>query len=247
MRIGNLHTYRLLPLLLLLLPVTLLGTKLTTGTARATNVPTLKVLAYNHEFDADNCMAATVAARGFSSPHISLSAAAILGTIGSAELAISPAQVAVGADGNFEMKAKICYPHEEFTRLVQITDLQITATDPTTGVQAVSEPLNVTDSQPTLRALHTTVSQSGGCATVVLLSNGVLASRLAANYVYISGITQDTGNTLTVQHPIVNTLGGGNVATSAQFCGLTPHESFNVQVYDLGSLYSSNQVTINTI
>ncbi|GHO89247.1 hypothetical protein [Dictyobacter formicarum] len=247
MRTANLHSYRLMPLLLLLLLATLLGTMLTTGTARAASEPTLKVLAYNHEFDADNCTVATVAAKGFSTPHISLSAIATLAAIGSAELTVSPAQVAVGVDGNFDVKAKLCYPRTEFTRLVQITDLHITATDPTTGVQAVSEPLNITDPQPTLRALHTTVPQLTSCATVVLLGNNVLASRLVPNYVYISGTTQDTGSVLIAQPSIVNALSGGNISISAQFCGLAPRQSFIVQVYDLGSFYSSNQVTINTI
>ncbi|GLV60433.1 hypothetical protein KDH_72520 [Dictyobacter sp. S3.2.2.5] len=180
-------------------------------------------------------------------PQVSLSANAILATLGSAALTISPAQVAIGVDGNFETKTSICYPHGQFDRLTQITDLRITATDATTGAQAVSEALNITDPQPTIRALHTTVPQLSGCATVVLLGSGVLASRLVANYVYISGITQDTVNFLLVQPAMVNALRGGNIAISAQFCDLKPRESFRVQVHDMGSLYSSNQVIIYTI
>ncbi|GCE07051.1 hypothetical protein [Dictyobacter aurantiacus] len=47
--------------------------------------------------------------------------------------------------GNFETKTSICYPHGQFDRLTQITDLRIAVTDTTTGARAVSEALNITD------------------------------------------------------------------------------------------------------
>ncbi|GCE21244.1 hypothetical protein [Dictyobacter kobayashii] len=244
---GNLRIYYRLIALCLLLILAVLGSMFKTGTAQAHSQPMIQVLAYDHEFDANNCTVATVVARGFQTSSLFLSATATLGMIGSATLTVTPPLVQLGVDGNFDVKATLCYPHTPLERLVQITDLQITATDSRSGVQATSEPLNITDPQPTINVLQTSVPQLAGCATVVVLGNDFLASRLAENDVAIQGSTDDSGQPLTVSPPHVNVLGGGNIAISTQFCGLAPKESFNIQVVDNGSLYSSNQLLIHTI
>lgn len=217
------------------------------ASAAARTRPSLTILSIAHEFDANDCAVATIRGKNFTSPGFT-GANAVLKASG---LSITPATVSIGFDGNFDTRVNLCYPyfHPGGSRLVADYDFTIRATDTMTGEKATSMPLTIVDPTPHIRAYPTHVSLYGGCATVTIIGDHFIASGLATNYVSLHAYKLDmNGNQLSPELPHqpfqINTLGGGNIAISAMFCGLTAGDSFKVQATDEGSYYQSNAVII---
>jgi len=209
--------------------------------------PSLTLLSHSTEFDANDCIRATIAGKNFT--H-----AGTVALIGLEKLSVAPSNVAVGTDGNFETLATFCYigfAENNDNRLVGVLDFAVAAIDLKTGDVASFMPLAIVDPLPNIKVLSSNVHLLHGCATVQVIGDHFIASGLAPNVVTL--IANKVGDTRVfpddqLAHPLYhfNTLGGGNIAVSAQYCGLVPGDKFFLLVQDGGSFYISNTVLIQT-
>jgi hypothetical protein len=209
--------------------------------------PSLALLSHSTEFDSNDCTRATIAGKNFT--H-----AGSVALISLDNLTVTPARVSIGSDGNFETHATFCYigfTGNNSDRLVGVLDFAVAAIDTMTGNIASFMPIAIVDPTPTIRVLSPNVRLLNGCATVKVIGDHFIASGLAHNIVTL--LTYKVGDTRTfpddqLAHQLyrINALGGGNIAISAQYCGLTQGDKFFLLVQDGGSYYVSNTILVET-
>ncbi len=209
--------------------------------------PSLTLLSHATEFDSNDCTRATIAGKNFT--HTGSVALISLDN-----LTVTPSRVLIGSDGNFETHATFCYigySRNGGDRLVGVLDFAVAAIDTTTGILATFMPVAIVDPTPNIKVLSQKVRLLNGCATVKVIGDHFVASGLASNVVTL--LTYKVGDTrpfpddqLAHQLYHVNALGGGNIAISAQYCGLTQGDEFFLLGQDGGSYYVSNTVLIQT-
>ncbi len=215
--------------------------------AYAASQPELTLLAHASEFDFNDCTGATIVGKNFT--H---SGTVLLTGLG--DILVTPSQVSVGSEGNFEAKINSCYTgfaSDGDGRLIGVRDFSVTATDTATSAVATTTPVTIVDPTPRVHVLSDNVPLFKGCATVGIIGDHFIASGLVNNVVSILAFRVDNAytsgdNQLPHQPYQINALGGGNIAISAQFCGLAQGDVFVLLLQDRGSYNISDRIFIQT-
>ncbi len=217
--------------------------------------PDLKLLSHATEFDANDCISATVAGKNFTRAGT----ATLTTTPGTATtipyiVSTTPSTISIGSDGNFEAKVMSCatgFPNSG-TRLTGALAFRVQATDSKTGVTVTTKPVFIIDPSPRIHVVSQNVSLLKGCATVRIIGDHFIASGLVTNVVSLLAyrsydLDPFSRDPLPRRPSQTNALGGGNIAVSTQVCGLKPRERFYVSVQDKGSLgFSYDDLIIQT-
>ncbi|GCF06895.1 hypothetical protein [Dictyobacter arantiisoli] len=190
------------------------------------------------KLDAQRCVSVLVKGQNFSSTTTKTSFASLSAhDPADKKLPVTPDRVALSSHGTFAQIVKICdllpLPFEHTV---------LTATDTLTGIKIKSTTLEIAVPEPAIAATPLKVQLFNGCATITLTGTHFIPSNITVNYAIIYGIHAKTLQQLQLSPHKINVLGGGNIAYSAQFCGLSKHQKFVIIASDsAGDRFSAAQ------
>jgi hypothetical protein len=207
--------------------------------------PTLQLVSISSQFDASDCLYATIAGKNFTYAGPGYSTATLTG---GTDFDITPSVVNVGRDGNFEQLISICYNGDEASPVTSVSNYTLSATDSNTNITALTAPVNISDPHPHIHVAIPNVGLTNGCATVTVLGDHFLKSGVVENYAilqfYKYAGTDHHVQYLEHQPWEVNVLGGGNIIIAASVCGLSKGDQFFVQATDEGSFFITDPVAL---
>ncbi len=233
----------------------LLLSSFSSQSAYAESQPSLILLSHATEFDANDCINATVAGKNFTHAGTAILTTSP-GTATTIPYTVSttPSKISIGSDGNFEAKVRSCATGflDSGTRLTAALAFRVQATDTRTDVTVTTKPVFIIDPSPRVHVVSQSVPLLKECATVGIIGDHFIASGLVSNLVSILAYKAYDADPflndrLPHQPDQTNVLGGGNIAVSTRICGLKPKERFYLLVQDRGSLeFSYDDIVIQT-
>jgi hypothetical protein len=205
----------------------------------AQTAPTITVASNQLRLGSDLCATAIVHGEDFTPSGFPVTSTIFKAIESGRTLSIRPSKTTIGINGNIDLSVKICGLTTDPFQAIAFT-----ATNSATHVDSNTITLSISLPNPVLQSPQTDSQLLAGCATVKLFGDNFIPSGTKINHATITG--SSLGIALKVKPAKVNTLVDGNIATSAQFCGLTTGQTFDITAHDALTGLSSNTISVLT-
>lgn len=238
----SIHSIRSLIQLTLAIVLCLLQSLVVRSTSAA-NHPVTHLSTNTLKLDASRCATVAAHGKGFTpSTTVTQYANFFAQDLDKTALLTFPAKIAIGVDGEFTTTITLCgltpTPSEQVT---------LTIMNGATNYIASQNSLNVFVPDPIVHITPAKIALVAGCATFTLTGEHFIPSGRRTNYAYLDGIHVYSRRPIQRSLLIVNVLGSGNIAYSAQFCGLAPYQQFALIVGDLAGNRDANPLLLQTV